>query len=351
MQNFIKTSFLGNSVLDYLIALGIIILLILAIWIIKRIVFSKLKSLAKKTTNETDDFLVSILDKTFLPLLYYGAFYIGLRGLSLTPAISKSIRLIGVILLTVLTINFTVAIIKFSIQKYWLKDDSDPARKGNIKILMSIIKTILWGTGIFFLLDNLGFKISSIIAGLGIGGIAVALAVQNIFSDLFSYLAILLDKPFEIGDFIIINDYMGTIEHIGIKTTRIRSLSGEQIVFSNSDLTGSRVRNYKRMNQRRVVFTVGVTYDTTQEQLKQIPGIIEKAIKSIDKTRFDRAHFASFGDFSLNIETVYYVLDSDYNIYMDIQQKINLEIMAEFEKLGIEFAFPTQTIYLDKTQN
>lgn len=215
---------------------------------------------------------------------------------------------------------------------------------------MSIIKTILWGTGIFFLLDNLGFKISSIIAGLGIGGIAVALAVQNIFSDLFSYLAILLDKPFEIGDFIIINDYMGTIEHIGIKTTRIRSLSGEQIVFSNSDLTGSRVRNYKRMNQRRVVFTVGVTYDTTQEQLKQIPGIIEKAIKSIDKTRFDRAHFASFGDFSLNIETVYYVLDRDYNIYMDIQQKINLEIMAEFEKLGIEFAFPTQTIYLNKTQ-
>jgi small-conductance mechanosensitive channel len=152
-----------------------------------------------------------------------------------------------------------------------------------------------------------------------------------------------------LGDFIIIGEYLGTVEYIGIKTTRIRSLSGEQLVFSNTDLTDSRVRNYKRMAKRRVSFRFGVTYQTPLDKLKEIPKIVENIIKNIDDTIFDRTHFVSYGDFSLIFEVVYYILGSDYNKYMDIQQKINLGIKEEFEKLNVEFAYPTQTIYLNKS--
>jgi small-conductance mechanosensitive channel len=197
-------------------------------------------------------------------------------------------------------------------------------------------------------MDNLGFEISAVIAGLGIGGIAVALAAQAVLGDLFSYFSILFDKPFELGDFVIVDGHMGTIEHIGIKTTRIRSLGGEQLIFSNTDLTGSRLRNYKRMEQRRIVFKLGVTYQTPIEKLKGIPSVIKNIITNIEETRFDRAHFSGFGDFSLDFEVVYHVLTGDYNRYMDTQQDINLQIAEEFERQGIEFAYPTQTLFLEK---
>jgi small-conductance mechanosensitive channel len=187
-----------------------------------------------------------------------------------------------------------------------------------------------------------------VVAGLGIGGIAVALAAQAVLGDLFSYFSILMDRPFELGDFIIIDDYMGTIEHIGIKTTRIRSLGGEQLVFSNTDLTGSRIRNYKRMEQRRIVFRIGVVYQTPVEKLKEIPGIIKGIMDAIPEARTDRAHFASYGDSSLDFEIVYYVLTGDYNKYMDIQQEINLSLAEEFERRGIEFAYPTRTLFIEK---
>lgn len=348
MQGILQKVVFQNRVVDYAIFIATVILLTLAVYLIKKIVFHRLKKLADLSKNTLDDFLISILGKTLFPLLYYAAFYIGIKELVISRLVSKAVNVIGVFLLTYFTIIFVLAIIRYSIENYWLKKESDTARKGNVRILISIIKVIVWGTGIFFLLDNLGFKISTIIAGLGIGGIAVALAMQTILGDLFSYVAILLDKPFEIGDFVIVEDYLGTIEHIGVKTTRIRSLGGEQLVFSNSDLTNSRVKNYKRMNQRRVVFSIGVVYSTPTDNLKKIPVIISAIIKKIENTRFDRSNFSSFGDFSLNFETVYYVKSGDYNIYMDIQQQINLLIMEHFEKLGIEFAFPSQTIYMEK---
>ena len=213
----------------------------------------------------------------------------------------------------------------------------------------TVIKVAVWGLGVTFLLDNLGFKISAVVAGLGIGGIAVALAAQTVLGDLFSYFTIFFDRPFEVGDFIVIDDFLGTVEYIGIKTTRLRSLSGEQLIFSNTDLTSSRLRNYKRMENRRVVFQLGVTYQTKTEQLREIPEIIAHIIKKSDNTVFDRAHFSSYGDFSLNFETVYYVKSRDYNIYMDTQQTINLLIYRQFAEEGIEFAYPTQTLFFDKS--
>jgi small-conductance mechanosensitive channel len=183
-------------------------------------------------------------------------------------------------------------------------------------------------------------------ASLGVAGIAVALALQNVLSDLFASMSIALDKPFVIGDFIIIGDFMGTVEKIGVKTTRLRSLSGEYLIFANSDMLSSRIRNYTRMHERRIVFSLGVTYNTPYEKLHLIPTMIQKIIEAQEETRFDRAHFASYGDFSLNFEIVYYVLSADYNRYMDIQQAINLAIFKAFEDTGIEFAFPTQTLYM-----
>lgn len=349
-KDILQISFFQNSILDYLIFLSIFFIGILAVRILKSIILHRLKVWAKKTTTTIDDFLIHISEKTLLPILYFGTFYLATRSLTLNPALSKVIDVLGVIILTIFGIRFLVAIINYTLETYWLKKEEDVAKVRSLKGITRIIKIVAWGIGITFLLDNLGFKISAVIAGLGIGGIAVALAAQAVLGDLFSYFSIFFDRPFEIGDFIIVGDYLGTIEHIGIKTTRIRSLGGEQVVFSNTDLTNSRVRNYKRMDKRRVVFKLGVTYQTTLQQVKEIQAIITNIIKNINDTIFDRAHFFSYGDFSLVFEVVYYVMSRDYNKYMDIQQEINFAIKEEFEKRGIEFAYPTQTLFLEKTE-
>jgi small-conductance mechanosensitive channel len=195
-------------------------------------------------------------------------------------------------------------------------------------------------------LDNMGVNITGLVAGLGIGGIAVALALQNILGDLFASLSIILDKPFVIGDFIVVDQLMGTVEHVGLKTTRIRSLSGEQVIFSNAGLLQSRIRNFKRMAERRVVFTVGVTYQTPYEKLARISALLREAVELQQGVRFDRAHFKEYGDFALVYEIVYFVTSPDYNKYMDIQQAINFEIYRRFQQEGLEFAYPTQTLFV-----
>ncbi|GAB3815924.1 hypothetical protein GCM10028895_10600 [Pontibacter rugosus] len=210
---------------------------------------------------------------------------------------------------------------------------------------MLIINIIIWGIGLLTLLDNLGYDVTTVVAGLGIGGIAVALAAQNILGDLFNYFVIFFDRPFEVGDFIVIDEKAGVVDKIGVKTSRVKSLSGEQLVFSNSDLTNSRIHNYKRMEQRRILFKIGVTYQTPYATLQEIPALLKTIIDEQETTRYDRAHFSSYGDSSLDFEIVYYVLSSDYNVYMDVQQKINLRIFKEFELIGIDFAFPTRTVF------
>ncbi len=348
LKEILQKTFLQNRILDYATFLLILIVGIILIKIIRNIVLIRLKKWTEKTTSKLDDFLIAIFEKTLLPLLYFGIFYLSVQGLTLNTGLRKSIDIVGIILLTIFAIRFLVAIISYSLKTYWLKKEKDKTKEKELKGILTVIKVIIWGLGVIFLLDNFGFKISSVIAGLGIGGVAVALAAQTILGDLFSYFAIFFDKPFEIGDFIIVDEYLGTIEHIGIKTTRVRSLGGEQLIFSNKDLTNSRVRNYKRMQMRRVVFRLGVIYQTTLKQVKEIPEIIRKIIEDIKDTTFDRAHFFSFGDFSLVYEVVYYIHSRDYNKYMDIQQEINLAIKAEFEKRKIEFAYPTQTLYVNK---
>ena len=224
--------------------------------------------------------------------------------------------------------------------------EADKAAAGSIGLIRFIARVAIWAMVVLLTLDNLGFDITALIAGLGIGGIAVALAVQNVLGDLFASLSIALDQPFVIGDFLVVGEHMGSVEYIGIKSTRLRSLSGEQIVMSNADLLGGRLRNFGRMQERRIAFTVGVTYETPRVLLQQLSAVLRSAIERQPGVRCDRAHFASFGPFSLDFECVYYVLSADYARYMDVQQAINFAVHEEFANLGVQFAYPTQTIWM-----
>ena len=350
-SELLEKTFLQNSILDYIVFAVSFLAAMIAIQVLKSIVINRLKAWSEKTATSIDDLLIKIVEQKLLPLVYFGAFYLTFNSLYITEAVEKAIDVAGIILVTFLSIRLIIVIINYTIETYSKKKSLDPTRQQNYKGIITIVKVIIWAAGITFLLDNLGFKISAVIAGLGIGGIAVALAAQTILGDLFSYFVIFFDRPFEVGDFIIVGDYMGAIEYIGIKTTRVRSLGGRATWFFPTLISLIQgVRNYKRMEKRRVLFSLGVVYQTSTEQVKEVPVIIKQAIESIDDAVFDRAHFSSYGDFSLNFEIVYYVLSGDYNIYMNIQQEINFQIKEEFEKRGIEFAYPTQTLFMEKNQ-
>lgn len=350
LSEILQRTYFSNRILDYSIALAMFVGGILAIQIVKGITLHRLKAWAKKSATTMDDFIIRLVEKRLIPFLYFVALYLAVNSLNLPPLMNKGITVAVAAILTYFGIRLAVSLLHYALQTYWVNKEVDESRRKNLSGIVTVIKVLIWGVGITLLLDNLGFKISAIVAGLGIGGIAVALAAQTILGDLFSYFVIFFDRPFEIGDFIVVNEFMGSIEYIGIKSTRVRSLGGEQLVFSNTDLTNSRIRNFKRMEKRRIVFKIGVIYQTTFEQMKEIPLLIRNVIEDVPDTVFDRAHFSEFGDFSLNIEIVYYVLSGDYNKYMDTQQEINFRIMKEFEKQGIEFAYPTQTLFVEKTQ-
>lgn len=345
-MDFFNMNILGNTAFDYIMFLFFVVAGMAAVKAFAVIVLIRLKAWAEKTHVTIDNFMVGVMEKTFVPLAYFYVFYLSLGYLILPDAVRRGADIVWIIVLTISVLRLIISIVDYALES-WLKRQGDETKEKSLKGILAVIRIVVWGLGITFLLDNLGFKVSAVIAGLGIGGVAVALAAQAILGDLFSYFAIFFDRPFEVGDFIIVGDFLGSVEHVGIKTTRLRSLGGEQIIFSNTDLTNSRVRNYKRMNRRRVVFKFGVVYQTSLDKLKKIPGIVSDIIKHNPDADFDRAHFFSFGDFSLVFEVVYYVNSPDYNKYADVQQQINYELKEELEKLGVGFAYPTQTLYLN----
>jgi small-conductance mechanosensitive channel len=343
--------FLNNSLLEWLIACGLAVLLIIGLEIIKVFLQRKLSQLAKKTKTDLDDLLVIILKQTKFFFLLVLSLYIAGNLLDL-PKLLVNILYMGFILTLLLQSGIWGAgVINFITDRYKReKLTEDAASATTFSALGFLGKIVLWSAILLLALDNLGFNITTLVAGLGISGIAIALAVQNILGDLFASLSIVLDKPFVLGDFIIVDEHLGSVEHIGLKTTRIRSLSGEQLIISNADLLKSRIRNFKRMAERRVVFALDVTYQTPAEKLEKIPDMIKEMIESQELTRFDRAHFKNFGDFSLNFEVVYWMSSPDYTIFMDTQQTINLMIYRRFAEEGIAFAYPTQTLFLENTE-
>ena len=330
-------------------AAGTFVLLWIAVMItrsiLRRIVVSRGLERRRESGRMIQRFLLVVLHKTSKTGLFIVILFLALQWLRATDAF------VGKPIVT-LTVIYQVALYASGFARSYLnavrvrRGREDPSRVSSFGILSLAAQVAVWSLALLVALQNLGFEITALIAGLGIGGIAIAFALQNILGDIFCSVAIVLDKPFGVGDFIIVGDQAGVVENIGIKTTRVRSLWGEQSVFSNADLTNSRIRNYKRMEERRITFALGVTYETPVEKLERIPAIIRETIASTSMTRFDRAHFKEYGDFSLNFEVVYYVLSPDYNTYMDIQQTINLAIFRRFTEEGIDFAYPTQELII-----
>ena len=340
-----------RSWFNWLFALAIIALVTVVLAAVKALVHRRLLKVAPLTESRLDDVLAELVGRTaFLFLLALGA----LVALSIVELPARVERIGKGVALAVCLVQAGIwgsrglrAVIE---RRFDASVDlpDDAARRTVGRMLALAARVGLWALLVLVALDNFGVDITALVAGLGVGGVAVALATQNILGDVFASVSILLDKPFVPGDFVIVGDFMGTVEHIGIKTTRVRSLGGEQIVFSNNDLLQSRLRNYKRMSERRILFRLGVIYQTPAEKLKMIPDMLSAIVQAQPGTRFDRAHFFSYGDFALLFEIVYYVLDPDYTRYMNIQQAINLEIYARFAAEGIEFAYPTQTLLLQR---
>lgn len=336
----------GNTVPEYFVAVAQFALIWTILLFFKRIVVSRLQKWAAGTPSDFDDFLVSLVGGIGWPVFLTVAVYGASRGLSLPAEIDRAVHGIAVVVIAVRAALLLQNIVRYSVVKSYCKSrPNDPVAVRFAETLSNIARWVLWSVLLIFVLDNLGVDISALVAGLGIGGIAVAMASQAILGDLFSAVCIFIDRPFEVGDFIVIDNDKGTIEAIGLKTTKIRSLDGEQLVIANSDLTKSRIKNYKRMESRRASFGFGVTYQTPVAKLRKIPGMVGGILSELPLTKLDRVHFAAFGDSSLDFQVVYFVQSPDYKVFMDQQQEINCRLKEIFDREGIEFAYPTQTVY------
>lgn len=346
----VEALLLGNGIHRWLLALGVLVAVLVAGSTVRRLARSRHEALAQTEAVEMLERPALLLSRIATPFLVL----VSMAVAALTLDLPERIR-------DLLETGLTIALFwqggiwTSLLVRSWIDQRSrenmkeNRAAVGSLGILALVARGAIWSVVLLLTLDNLGVDVTALIAGMGVGGIAVALAVQNILGDLLASLSITLDKPFVIGDFLSVDDFLGTVEYIGIKSTRLRSLSGEQIVMSNTDLLTSRVRNYGRMSQRRVVFTIGITYETPREKVEKIPTMLGEIVDAQDNVRLDRCHFSAFGPFSLDFEIVYYVLSADYAVYMDVQQAINLAILERFEREGIEFAYPTQKLWIDKS--
>lgn len=350
MDDLLKTVFWGNTVLSYIIAAGGVLLVWLILKLARRRIIIFLKKLTARTDTTLDDVVVDVAEKFLFPYLYLFLNYNIITQLTLSPKVEK----IAGAAIMVITTYYLIRFFNFASHRivtlYMEQRGEPPHRIKQAGGMMTVIKVLTWLMGIIMLADNLGYNVTTIIAGLGVGGIAIALAAQSILGDLFSYIVIFFDKPFEIGDFIVMDDNSGVVEKIGIKTSHVRSLDGQQLIMPNSEMAKSVIQNFKRLQRRRIVFSIGVVYYTPAKKLRSIPGIIKDIISQQENTDFDRVHLKSFGDFSINYEIVYYVNSADYLQYMDAHHQICLNIFEQFEKMKIEFAFPTQTLFVNNQQ-
>lgn len=347
ISHWLNTQIYNNSLQQWLLAAGITLLILCGALFIRYLFRRHIKRKLESSHSLFWPALLTALKKTRWLFLLIVALAFASNTLTLPARIDKTISHILVIAFIIQLGLWLSAMLRFSMDEYRQQQlEKHPASVTTVNLLNFVGRTLIWCMVLLLALDNIGVNITALVAGLGVGGIAVALAMQTILGDLFSSLSIVLDKPFVIGDFLIVDELLGTVEYVGLKTTRLRSLSGEQLVFSNSDLLNSRIRNFGRMYERRVPFTIGVTYQTPRSKLEIIPQIIRDAVDAQQNTRMDRSNFKAHGDFALLFESVYYVKVPDYNEYMNIQEAINLFIHQRFEEEGIEFAYPTQTLYL-----
>ncbi|TDI77184.1 MAG: mechanosensitive ion channel family protein [Bacteroidetes bacterium] len=348
-QNILDQQYFGLIGSDWAIMIGVWLLSSLILMAVKRVLISRLAAKAAKTENKIDDIGAEVLGatRTFFILIMsaYAAVEIVSGG---SPAFDTIRRLAFIGLL--LQVGFWVNALIDSLAKWYTtrgQDEGASTQKTAVKAFGMVGRLVAWSILVLLLLENFGVDVTALIAGLGIGGLAVALAIRPILEDIFAYFSIIVDKPFENGDYVVAGSFSGTVQHVGIKTTRFTSGSGEEIIFPNSDLLSSRLRNYKKMKERRADYSVGVTYDTPQEKLEKLAGQIREIIEAEEDVRFDRGHLTDFGDSAIIFQFVYYMQNPAFAFYRDTQERINLKTMGLFQREGIEFAFPTQTLHIE----
>ena len=347
MSDVLNRTFLDNSVRAWLTAASTTAVIFIVLLVVRRVLHSRIGKLAARSTNQFDDMAVALLGGTRTSTLFVTAVVAGTHTLVLGRAAPWVDRIGRLVLLWQIALWGVAAVTSWT--KHHLEEQAVASRRSSVAMItaMSVAaKVLVWvlifTTALYTVWD---INPASLITTLGVSGIAIALAVQNILGDILAALAIVFDKPFDVGDSIGVDTISGTVEHIGLKTTRIRSVTGEQIILGNGDLLKSRLRNYRRMSQRRVLFNLDVPFDTPAEVLRRIPSMVQEIVTSQSPVQFDRSHVASFTESAVRIETVYHVLDPDYKLYMDIQQNINLEILRKFNSEKLSFALPSRTVY------
>lgn len=343
----------GSPAWRWALGLGIAAVCFFVFLALRRLVVGRITKMVEKARaaapeehTRLNDFVLEPLKGLHGFFLFVLSLYIGASACPITPEVQHGINT-AMVIASLLQLGFVAQRITASVTARWLASRSEASSATLAAGLRFAARVVIWSVVVLLVLSNLGVEISTLIAGLGVGGVAAALAVQNVLGDLFASLALYFDRPFDIGDFIVVGNDNGNVLHIGMRSTRVRSLSGEEIVFPNADLMQSRIHNYRRMSERRVVLEIGVLYGTKTELLREAVQILKDVIGKAENVRLDRAHFKGFGASSLDLEAVYFVLDRDYTIFMNCQEAINLEIMSRFEKAGLDFAFPTRTLHLE----
>ncbi|PGH41913.1 MAG: mechanosensitive ion channel protein MscS [Candidatus Nephrothrix sp. EaCA] len=350
MEDFLLREFYRNTIREYLIALGTFVGCVVLLKLFSLLVISRLQQLAEKTENTLDDFLVAFLSKTIMPVLYLVAFYFSSHQLNLHALNPRVFRIGYAIVITILSVRGFLSVIHYLIIKHATRNEGENAalREKQVKGFLTPFDLVAWTISLIFLLDNLGYNVSTLITGLGVSGIAIAIGAQAVLGDFFAYFVIFFDRPFNLGDYIEVDKEAGVIEYIGFKSTRLRTLTGDQLIVSNKDLTNARLHNYKKLKRRRVLFKLGVTYQTSALQLEAIPKIVEGIVRSVKGLTFDRGYFIKFSDSSLDFEFAYYCESPDLAPHIASLHEVNLKIFKTFAEQGIQFAYPTQTVYIQK---
>ncbi len=338
---------------NYMIAILVFLVLLVIFKFLQIVIISRLQLLSKKTSTDIDDVIIDSIKGIKAWVYTIVALYISVQIVELPNIFDSVFSTVVYIAVGYQVIEIALKLIEYGTRRF-LEKDEDREDRGRAldanavnasHLIMIIAKIVLWSFGAIFILSNLGIEVTSLIAGLGIGGIAVALALQGVLSDLFASFSIYIDKPFKVGDYIILGTDSGIVERIGVKTTRIRTLQGEELVVSNAELTTARVQNFKKMKERRIASQFGITYETSSTKVKIVNSVVEKIFESIDGVRLDRVHFTTFADSALIFDVVYFVDSSDFGVFMDKQQQFNFALLDKFTELEIDFAYPTQTIY------
>lgn len=352
MDVLIDTVFLNNTLLQWISAGVIAALSLIVLWLVQVIIVQRLRRITETTKTQIDSLALDLVANTKLWLIIFVALYLGSLTLFFeTDRVPNFLRTLAVIAMLVQGALWGTQVIAFLLRQYVQGEPEDEVSgESAYSLLNFVLQVVLWSVIVLMVLDNIGIQVTSLIAGLGIGSVAIALAVQEILSDIFASLSIVLDKPFVVGDTIEVDQFRGAVEHVGLKTTRVRSITGEELIFANSDLLESRIRNYRRMQQRRVVIMLGVAYETPHETLERIPAMVEAEIEKLDTVRFDRAHLKEMGGSALMYEVVYWALLPDFRTYMDTLQAVNLALLGRFEQEGIDMPYPTQRVYVERTE-